>query len=51
MSEKSQPSALSAISQTLTAPENKSVVWSVVLFAAGVAFLKSPLTELFIPQI
>ncbi|PGH06277.1 hypothetical protein GX51_02474 [Blastomyces parvus] len=48
---KRQPeSGLSAVFHSITSPDNASVVRSVVVFGAAVAFLHSSLSELLIPQ-
>ncbi|KAL2358629.1 hypothetical protein BJ546DRAFT_1057049 [Cryomyces antarcticus] len=43
------PSYARAVLDGLTAPENRSVVTAVGLFAAGVAFLHSSWSEILLP--
>ncbi|OJD17628.1 hypothetical protein AJ78_02278 [Emergomyces pasteurianus Ep9510] len=43
-------STLSAAYHSITSPDNASVLRSVVIFGAAVAFLHSSLSELLIPQ-
>ncbi|KAL3432503.1 hypothetical protein BDV09DRAFT_174071 [Aspergillus tetrazonus] len=45
----SEKSFLSAAYEQITSPEHKTIVRSILVFGAGVAFLHSSLSELLLP--